>query len=45
MLFEVHTKRIRVTTQAIRFTVQGSRLKAMKKGLYSLDKYPVHPVF
>jgi hypothetical protein len=34
-----------VTTQVIRFTVQGSRLKAMKEGLYSLHKYPLHPVF
>jgi hypothetical protein len=34
-----------VTTQVIRFTVQSSRLKAMKEGLHPLDKYPVHPVF
>jgi hypothetical protein len=27
--------------------VQGSgfKVKEMKEGLYSLDKYPVHPIF
>jgi hypothetical protein len=34
-----------VTQDIIQFTVYGSRLKAMKEGLYSLDKYPVHPLF
>jgi len=23
----------------------GFKVKAMKEGLYSLDKYPVHPIF
>jgi len=27
------------------YKVHGSGLKAMKEGLYSLHKYPVHPLF
>ncbi len=46
------TQVIRFTVSRFRFASDGiyaslrqSRLKAMKEGLYSLDKYPVHPVF
>jgi len=37
--------RFRFASDGIYASLRQSRLKAMKKGLYSLHKYPVHPVF